>query len=375
MTQHGVFVSYRPFVSDVGGGVQVCTREYIETIRLAGYELEYCLFNADRRVSSRVARRLFSSPYVRGTPSGLVEQVVEASRGHSKSTIFLNQVVLAAIAPRLKRELPDSRIVVLSHGLESTDLLHVARLRERLPIAVRFNPSPEVVLGHALVKEARLRSAIDVVFVLSPFDADLEKWMGARHVCWLPRSVVAAPLEWKPRGDRLGFVGTLDHAPNLDGLVQALDALAATGASRFVVRVVGGPPELASWLRERYPFVEALGALSDGELEAEAGSWNAFLHPLFCLSRGCSTKLAAALAWQIPIVTTQLGHRGYVWKNGCLSIGDDPESFARVSLSLLDRAKAEQARADVIAAAQSSPSFRENSESMVEFLNASLGTR
>jgi len=46
---------------------------------------------------------------------------------------------------------------------------------------------------------------------------------------------------------------------------------------------------------------------------------------------GFSTKLTIALGWQILIVTTTMGTRGYVWKEGNMPIADKPELLARPS--------------------------------------------
>jgi hypothetical protein len=84
------------------------------------------------------------------------------------------------------------------------------------------------------------------------------------------------------------------------------------------VRVVGGPQELGRWLADKYGTVDYLGTLDDAALAVEAATWNVFIHPIFCLPRGCSTKLAIGIAWQIPIVTTAEGRRGYLWDHGTM---------------------------------------------------------
>src|SRR5207248_2611035 len=97
------------------------------------------------------------------------------------------------------------------------------------------------------------------------------------------------------------------------------------------------------------------GPLSDHDLEREAATWSAFVHPLFCWARGCSTKLALALAWQLPIATTRAGARGYTWRDGTLPMADAPEAFARLASELVNPAAASRARQHVAAIARSSP--------------------
>ena len=324
-----MFVSSRAFLEPSGGGVQSCTREYWELLRGAGFALTPLRFEADARVSTRLRRRFAASPYFRPCEPRLPERIVAACEASGAEWVFLNQTTLAPLAAALKAVAPRRRIVVLSHGLESTDLLHNLRLRDRLPLSARRAPSPRFALGDALMVEAQARAALDAVCALTPFDADLERWLGAKRVFWLPRAVGAAPLDWRPTPGRFGFVGTLDHAPNLEGLVAVLEAL--DGAAR--VRVVGAPARIGRWLAARFDAVDYLGALDDADLRAEAATWNAFLHPIFLMARGASTKLATALSWRLPIVTTELGRRGYVWRRGELTIADTPPTSPRAAWS------------------------------------------
>jgi glycosyltransferase involved in cell wall biosynthesis len=264
---------------------------------------------------------------------------------------------LAPLAREVRQLSPcHCKIVVLSHGLESTDLLHLIRLRRRFPLSGRVRPTPAIALGQAILCENASRANVDLVCALSPLDAHLEQWIGADHVVWLPRVVEPATLDWQPIGTRLGFVGTLDHAPNLEGLVEVLERLSSRediGGLR--VRVIGGPVVTGRWLVRNYPLADYLGPLDDSELREEARTWNGFMHPIFCYPRGCSTKLATAIAWGIPIVTTPQGHRGYTWKDGSLLLAETPEDFASVCVELLDRRRAEEARQNVVQVAASSP--------------------
>ena len=351
----GLFVSYRGFLAEGrGGGVQVCTREYVDVIRAAGFDLALVPFESDRRLSTRLLRRWTSSPYFRPAPPSLLQELERRAVEDAPDVVFLNQVALASLAPRIRQVMPHARIVVLSHGLESTDLLHLIRLRPRLPLSGRLRPTPRLALGTVLLEESRNRQDVDLVCTLSPFDAELEGWMGARSVRFLPRTCRPDPLAWAPTGDRVGYLGTLDHGPNLEGLVDALDALEGAAPTSLRVRVVGGPPRLGRWLSSRYARVDYLGELDDEATRAEAATWSAFLHPIFCHARGCSTKLATAIAWQLPVVTTTQGHRGYVWSDGSLAVRDDPAGFAAATLDLV-RGGAEAARAGVVRVAGSSP--------------------
>lgn len=299
----------------------------------------------------------------------LADDIVRAVQRQPVDYIFLNQEFLAPVAPLIRPKLPTGcRIVILSHGAEITDLLHSVRLRHRLPLSRRLLPTPALLLGRVLASEQTLREVIEAVCTIAPFDADLERWFGARRVTWIPRLIKPSPLDWRPAGDRLGFVGTLDHGPNLEGLVAILDVLARTPGLPTRVRVVGGPSSLGHWLAGKYGNVDYLGTLDDAALSAEAATWSVFLHPIFCLPRGCSTKLATGIAWQIPIVTTAEGRRGYLWDDGAMPEARDADDFVRLCRALLEPAVARKAQRDIARIAASSPSLTRVATMMREFL-------
>jgi hypothetical protein len=362
----GLFVSQSNFLKS-GGGVQICTREFIDVIKAADVDLTILPFEPDRRLSTSLLRLVDSSPFVRPFAPDLLTKIEAAARRTPFDFVFLNQEVLAVLAPFLRSTLgAHCKIVVLSHGLEHTDLLHMIRLRGRLPISGRTRPTASVLLGRIFLAEQHFRRLVDGVCAISPFDADVERWLGTRHVIWLPRVVTSQPLAWQPTPGRLGFVGTLDHAPNLEGLVAILEAMARQQTKGMTVRVVGSM-DIAEWLRSRFAHVEALGTLDDAALAVEAATWTAFLHPIFCLPRGASTKLALGLSWEIPVVTTPPGRRGYLWREGGPLEVETPEAFV-AACQALDPAGAAQSRRDVQRAVATSPTVGSVAAEMRAFL-------
>jgi glycosyltransferase involved in cell wall biosynthesis len=243
--------------------------------------------------------------------------------------------------------------VLLSHGLESVDFLHTIPLDSH-------SRHLQSELGKRLLAERRHRVAIDHVFTLTPWEAEIERWLGAKGVTALPRTMTKrAPLEWNPDASRLGFVGTLDHPPTRDGLEQFLAAFERFAPASMHLRVVGGPDASGRSLASRFRSVRYLGPLDDRALEAEASTWSAFVHPLFCFARGCSTKLATALAWRIPVVTTPAGARGYVWREGVLPMADSPETLALLACAMMDHAAAVRARDEIAAIGRTCPTTEE----------------
>ncbi len=358
MPVNGLFVSSRGFLSEAAGGVQACTREFIEVLGAAGISLTILPVDDDRRWTTRLLRQINSSPFFRPAAPALLDQIKACVERTRFDYVFLNQEALSEFARDIRPLLPEGcRLVILSHGLEITDLVHTVRTRHRLPISSRIRPTVALALGSILMSERRTRDHVDAVCAISPFDADLERWLGTRRVTWIPRMVKPRPLEWQPVAGRLGFVGTLDHAPNLEGLVKVLEVMAQEGDRSRRIRIVGGSSRIGAWLTRTFPNAEVLGRLSDDALEAEAASWVAFVHPIFCLPRGCSTKLATAISWQIPIVTTPAGRRGYVWEQGQLLESEDPRAFVGLCRSLDDPVVADRVRQDVVLVARTSPSL------------------
>src|SRR6185295_6148718 len=270
----GIFVAHRGYLEGPRGGGQVCTREYIDVLEAAGIELRLCAVDVDRRYSTRVLRKLIATSYIRPAEPGAREAIARLAAENPPDFVFLNQVDLAPLAADIRRVVPSAcRIVVLSHGLESTDLFHLIRLRHRLPLSGHTRPSAALALGYSLLAEQAFRRHIDAVCALSPFDVELEHWIGAASVDWLPRIVRSAPLLWRPTGERLGYFGTLDHAPNLEGLVAVLDCLMSKAEPGLRIRVVGSPERIGRWLENTYPMVDYLGSLDDRNLDEEAATW------------------------------------------------------------------------------------------------------
>jgi hypothetical protein len=66
-----------------------------------------------------------------------------------------------------------------------------------------------------------------------------------------------------------------------------------------------------------------------------------------------------ALAWQIPIVATTIGRRGYVWTDGEIPTADEPNSLATLALQMLEFENASATRNQVKKVAASSPTLQD----------------
>jgi hypothetical protein len=327
INRKAIFVSHRNSVEGAPGGQQVCTREYRETLRLAGYELMDVLWEHERTISRRLANRLKPSPYNRPWSSGLADCVLDAAGAHGADLIFLNVIDLLPLAPDLKRLAgSDCKVVMLSHGLASVDEVHTQRILKTYP-HLPMNPSP-LRPGDLLRQEAEYLTFCDHVFSLAPFEVEICHWLGAKSNSWVPRAITQDPLDRRPVPGRLGVVGTLDHPPTMEAMWLVLEAMRRHGVGASRVRIVSGSRRQAAFFAERFPFVEDVGSLDDAALREEAATWSAFLHPLFCFARGASTKLATGLSWGVPCITTESGMRGYELPEGAVTCAESAEEFA-----------------------------------------------
>ncbi len=350
-----LFLHYDNSLDNVPGGVQLCSREYFETLTAAGFSLKTLKIENDIRMSNRVKRKLKPEPYQYNfNPDKAIADIKNALT-ESVQYIFLNQNVLRPLAKVIKQNLGQGiKIVVLSHGLASVDYLHEIRAVRNLSKTDVSNTEVNY-LGRQLVEETSHSPYIDHVFCLAPFEVEIEKWSGAKEATHIPRTIKETSLNWHPIKGRLGFVGRLDHPPNEEGFLMVFDELKKVKGNTVELRIVGSPREEGEKLSEAYEFVNYLGELTDEELREDASTWSAFLHPVFFYAMGCSTKLAVALGWEIPIVTTTMGIIGYIWSEGNIPIADHPEQFANLAIEFSDPIKSTPIKEEITKIKNSSP--------------------
>lgn len=324
----------------IPGGVQLCTREFIEVVRAASDECRLLSVGVSRSVVWRLRRRLGLGAYLLYAPEEARAALSDALTNFKPSHVFLNRAELMRLAPLISSLAPAAKVIVMSHGNQSgDDLYEIAgpggrrnRGLARLTASWR--------LGMDLASESRFRHRhLHAVCVMSEEEAVLERWLGAARTVVLPRVVRANALDWRPIAGRVGFVGTLDHTPNRVALVRLCDQLAELdGGATIKLRLAGGPESAGRWFAERYPFVEYIGRPDDNALRAEVSSWTLFLNPIFWLSRGASMKLGQSLSWGIPALTTRSGARGYRLRpEHVFATEDSPRAFASTLLDLVSQ--------------------------------------
>ena len=329
----------------IPGGVQLCSREFLEIVRAASGETALLPVTVTRSPLWRLRRKLALGSYLFYRPDEMRAALVREVNALRPTHIFLNRAELMRIAPLAAELAPEARIVIMSHGNQSGDDLYEAagpggrrnHGHSRFLAAWR--------LGSDLIAESSFRhGSVDAVCVMSEEESVLERWLGARQTIVLSRIIQPCPLDWKPVSGRVGFVGTLDHTPNRIALEHLCTRLQAMAVKGIELRLAGGPTEAGNALAERYPFVTYIGRPDDETLRREASTWSLFLNPIFWLSRGASMKLGQSLAWAVPALTTQAGARGYrLDPRQTFMTGDSPTEFAERLVSLVFDPKALEA--------------------------------
>jgi len=329
-----IFLDARGALETSGGGVQMCNREFSAALAAAGFAVKLVPFELDRRFFTRIVNR--ARPNLRPVvmPPKLPRAAEKAVVGTNACFVFYGLTRFVGLSKHLRARFPQLRQVLLSHGVESVDFYLEQKIRRDAGTENRPRHQAVRMLGEEILREGELRQYIDAALVLSPFEAELEKWLGTPAVHWVPRTIIERPLAAMPVNRRVGCVSTLDHPPNHDGLVRLFDALIGKVPKDFRFRLVGRPDSAGHALAGRYPFVEYLGSMDDAVLRREASTWCCFVHPLFVYAKGCSTKLAVGLGWGIPVATTEFGARGYHWDTTALPLAQTPEQLAA---AVLDR--------------------------------------
>lgn len=359
-----IFISNQGYLADKGGGVQCCTAEYLNTLREAGFEVTIHDYQPDRRLATRLSRRLRPRPFSRIVPSSLVDDVARRVVSQKISWIAYNNTEACAIAKTMRTRAPESKHLFLSHGAEITDELNAIRLS---PESTPSHRRSALWLGQSLLAQVEHRQAINASICISAEDVAFERWLGASNVLFLPRQVKRNLLNWRPQSGVIGTVATLDHAPNLHGLESFASCL---NSSEIQLRLVGGPERIGRDLQFKYPCIHYCGRLSDEALETEAATWMAFINPIFCQARGASTKVATALGWGIPVISTARGVRGYIWDENALPLAATPKELAYFAVNIAFEANPTALQARALSVASLAPSLEYTADQLGNFLLA-----
>jgi glycosyltransferase involved in cell wall biosynthesis len=340
------------------GGVRLCTEEYIKLISEI-YETEIFPIENRKSVLYSFQVRLGLHLYKDYKISNYMFEISEKIETDKIKFVFLNQCNLANFGKELKNTHRDLKVFICSHGNESGDLLHdVTRFNYNQPFYRKIFSN--WILGRAIRTEVFQRlNFIDGVLTVSEVETQIENWLGAKKVMFVPRTINYNPIVYNNTTGIVGFIGDLSHPPNFFGLKKVLEALQEKGVNEnFQLRIVGSSTKWGEKLEVEFPFVKYLGYLGNNELSKECESWSFFLNPVFYYSRGVSTKLAKALGMGLPVITTSIGKRGYKWTDGKFPVVKNPTEMAKAILNLaFDSELIEFYRNEVKLIVNSAPTF------------------
>jgi len=325
----GAYIDY-----EIAGGVQLCTQEFVTYFETAGYAINIFKVKPEINIAKKIKIKLDIEVYSIYEVGKYLAQIIDTIKTNNIKLVLFNQINIAHWATAIKNRLPaDIRFIALSHGNESGDYLHHVTHNYQNSFIKTWR------LGKLLTREKQIFGTLDGVIVISRQEEYINSWIGAQEVLYLPRILTPIFINWQQNTNRVGFVGTLDHLPNFNGVKRLAEELKKQNfGAEFVL--VGGPENLGRQLEQSYPFIKYKGRLSSHELENEVKTWAVFLNPVFWYARGASTKLAQAINWGLPVITTPAGARGYDLADSVIITPDNsPSTFAAVIMKALNSAE------------------------------------
>ena len=327
-----LFISNSKYVDQHSseGGVKLCTKEYIDLIAST---FEVLIFPVDLNLSLfyRVKKKLGLAVYDDYAPGNYSDELKNIIADNNIGYVFLNLTNTIIFSGLLKKLFPQLKVILCSHGNESGDFLHEIVMHEKYKGLKKI--IAQQALGKMLIIESTYRNYIDVVLTVSEVEVMIEKWIGAKEVKLITRTIYDHAIPLHPVNGRIGFFADLSHAPNLYGIEKVCTSLAKLNPEAIELRLVGAQKDVGVSLANDYPFVTYLGYLTESELEKEVSGWMFAINPVFYYSRGVSTKLGKALSWGLPVITSEKGLRGYQWGNGEILTCDNAEEMAAIILT------------------------------------------
>lgn len=366
-----IFVSDLDHIAaEIPGGVQLCSAEYISLFQAAGYDVEHFSVSHTTSLLVRAKIKLGFDIYERYDFKRLFPLLLKKINNLGIRYVALNQVALVGFAPLLKKTFgSEIKIIVLSHGNESGDFLHEI-IRTCGPVNRVRRIRDIYRLGAMIYTESRAYTeVVDLLLSISETELQVNNWLGAKRSLFIPRIFKPEDIGRKPYPNRVGFVGSLNHKPNYDGILAVIEEMEGLGDNNVIFRIVGGPADIGRSLQERYSSVQYVGHLSDPEFRLEASTWALFLNPIFWYSRGASTKLAIGINWGIPVISTPPGNRGYRWEKGKITTVNSPFEMAETIVSITnDVHKIQALSEDVVRVASSGPDIEKLAQRLNELL-------
>jgi hypothetical protein len=355
----------------IPSGPKICTKNYINVLKNAKLELEKVLASPKSGIKCKLKSKVLEDPYNVYDEKVILKKSTDRLEEGNVGIVAINQVNLLGVGVALKERFGGRITVIgLSHGNQSGDAVHeIARRDMSWGTFLRDTLS----LGWTLVQEAQMfTKSIDLMLCMSETEKHINRWLGAERSMVVPRTFEPKFLDWSSVHGRVGFVGSLSHLPNIEGIRRVLTALEQKDVPPSVdVRIVGRPKSVGRELETSFSSATYCGRLPQEEFKSEASTWGLFLNPIWWYARGATTKLSQAIEWGIPVLTTKPGMRGYRWSKGEVQVVDTPEAMAD---SIIEATKKpsllSEWAAEVRIVAQNGPSLDELGDELSDHLRS-----
>lgn len=264
--------------------------------------------------------KLLSSQHIM---DALMFEILENNIG----TVVLEGPFAAALldVPQLKRK--HIRIVLVEHNVEYKYFLESLKL-------------PHWIAGlearRIYSMEKKIVKCADHTICISPQDAhDLQKEFDTTSISYLPSVLPKKEKYWKTNASKtIIFTGGLSFYPNLHGVMWMLKHVWSSFLENYPdykLVITGKVNDTIKKKLALYPNVECSGFLSEEELERHMIGAQFAVVPIIKGS-GVKVKLLEALAYGMPIVTTEECHCG-VWtmtkEEAPYMHTSDPQQFLR----------------------------------------------
>ncbi len=243
--------------------------------------------------------------------------------------VHLDSIHFAAYLPLLRRLLPQAKVVLNWHNIESELMDRYAESTNSLPRKIYA----KITAGQMRKLEALMLRSCYGHIVCSERDREtLSERNGVARVALVPNGVDTAyfsPVSGQPLQERLLFVGQMSYHANADGIawfVREIWPAIRSSPLAFQLSIVGSSPSPATLALANEPGIEVTGTVPDVR-PFYSGAYAAIV-PLLT-GGGTRLKILEAMAAGTPVISTRLGAEGLpvADRQEILFAGDDKGSW------------------------------------------------
>jgi GT2 family glycosyltransferase/glycosyltransferase involved in cell wall biosynthesis len=250
-------------------------------------------------------------------------------KGHLFDVVLVSRMqILERVINELAEFVPQAPILFNTHDLNF--------LRMQRDAIVSDDPAMALAAENMRARELGLMRRVDCIITPSAFEGELlsvELPDIPRYVLPIMTDLEGTSIGFSKRRD-VCFLGGYRHPPNIDAVKFFLSDIfpllkAEEPQMRFIMAGANPTPELLALARED---VVVTGMIDD--LRDLFDKVRVFACPLR-IGAGAKGKIASAMSYGLPIVSTSIGAEGMGLENGkTVLIADEPADFASACLRL-----------------------------------------